>query len=129
MAGIRRMGDGWEALVDEVDGKLIYALPVTSSVVTMDFEFEIFERDLEVLLADPYRRALLEAAAHRVLQRSMIRGNPKVTPEQFAGLVAQVLHAAPEQLEQFIDEIDREYKSNTRWFAEQDLARRAAAKD
>jgi hypothetical protein len=123
------MGDGWEALVDEVDGKLTYALPVSSSVVTLDFEFEIFERDLEVLLADPYRRALLEAAAYRVLQRSMIRGNPKVSSEQFAELVAQVLHSGAEQLEQVIDGIDREYKTNTRWYAEQDLARRAAAKD
>ena len=123
----RRLGDGWEPHVDEKDGKLTYSLPVDSSFVSIDFSFEIFQQDLDVLLADPFRRAALEVIAHTVLQRSMIRGNPRVTQEEFDDLVARVLHSEPEALERYIDEIDRDYKTTVGFYVEQAMARRSAA--
>jgi hypothetical protein len=120
------MGDGYEPHVDEEDGKLIYGLPVDSSFVSVSFSFEIRQVDLDVLLTDPYRRAVLESVAHTVLQRSMIRGNPKVTPAQFAEVVDQVLHAPAAAVEKFIAMIDREYHMTTGYFVDRILARRAA---
>jgi hypothetical protein len=126
MPELRLLGDGWEPHVYEDDGKLTYTLPVSSSVVTLDFSFDLAGKDLDVLLADPFRRAVLEVIAHTVLQRSMIRGNPKVTQEEFDDLVARVLHGEQEALERYIGEIDREYKTSTRNYVEQAMARRAA---
>ena len=125
MAPVRRMGDGYEPHVDEEDGRLTYSLPVDSSFVSMSFSFEIQPIDLEVLLADPYRRAVLESVAHTVLQRSMIRGNPPVTPVAFAQLVSRILHGTPEELARIVAVIDRDHNIRTAYFVEQALARRA----
>lgn len=126
MPTVRRLGDGYEPHVDEIEGKLTYSLPVDSSFVSVGFSFEILQRDLDVLLADPYRRAALEVIAHTILQRSMIRGNEPVTQEAFGELVSQVLHGEPEELERFIDAIDRNHKIVIRTYVEQVLARRSA---
>ena len=126
MPEVRRLGDGYEPHVDENEGKLIYSLPVDSGHASAGFSFEILPQDLETLLADPYRRAALEVIAHTVLQRSMIRGNARVTQQAFGELVSQVLHGAPEALERFIDGVDRDHKTSVRFYVEQALARRAA---
>lgn len=126
MPTVRRLGDGYEPHVDEIEGRLTYSLPVDSSFVSVDFSFEILQRDLDVLLADPYRRAALEVIAHTILQRSMIRGNEQVTQKAFGELVSQVLHAEPEELERFIDAIDRDHNIVIRIYVEQVLARRSA---
>jgi hypothetical protein len=120
------MGEGYEPHVDEEDGKLTYGLPVDSSFVSLSFSFEIGQADLDVLLTDPYRRAVLESVAHTVLQRSMIRGNPKVTPAQFREVVDRVLHAPAAAVEAYIVEIDRDYHMSTAYYVERNLARRAA---
>ena len=126
MPTVRHLGDGYEPHVDELEGKLTYSLPVDSSFVSVGFSFEILQRDLDVLLADPYRRAALEVIAHTVLQRSMIRGNAQVTQKAFGELVSQVLHGEPEELERFIDAIDRNHNIVIRIYVEQVLARRSA---
>ncbi len=56
---IHHLGEGWEPHVDEIDGKLVYSIPVESSFVTLSFEFEIARADLEVLKADPAKGKLL----------------------------------------------------------------------
>lgn len=128
MATVRKLGEGYEPLVDEVDGKLSYSLPVDSSFVSMEFSFEIQPADLDVLLADPYRRAVLETVAHSVLQRSMIRGNPPVLQDAFADLVSQVLHSSPTALKRFLAEVDRDFNMRTAYFVEHTLARRSAGR-
>lgn len=55
-SAVRRLGDGYEPHVDEVDGELIYSAPVDSGPVTMSFSFPITRIDLDVLTADPYRQ-------------------------------------------------------------------------
>ena len=126
MSAVRRLGDGYEPHVDEIEGRLTYSLPVDSSFVSVGFSFEILPGDLEILLADPYRRAALEVIAHTILQRSMIRGNEPVTQEAFGELVSQVLHGEAEELELFIDTIDRDHNIVIRIYVAQVLVRRSA---
>ena len=126
MTAIRRLGDGYEPHVDEEAGFLTYTLPVDSSFVSTVFSFRIQPKDLDVLLDDPYRRAALEVVAHTVLQRSMVPDWPKVTQADFDALVADVLHSAPGDLETFVDKIDRDHHTSTRFFIQQILARRSA---
>ncbi|MCC2977912.1 hypothetical protein LK533_14650 [Sphingomonas sp. PL-96] len=78
--------------VDDVAGRLVYVLPVTSGTARTP-AFDIREADLRVLLAAPDRRAVLEARAERMLQRASIRRKPEVTPAMFRDLLDQVLHA------------------------------------
>jgi hypothetical protein len=121
------MSDGFGPVVDEIDGKLTYALPVSSSVVIGGFEFDIQHVDLEVLLADSYRRAVLEEIAHVILQRSMTHANARVTQEAFDNLVSRVLHGDPDELEQYIDQVSLEHKRVIRISIEETIARRSAA--
>ncbi|WP_066806156.1 hypothetical protein [Sphingomonas asaccharolytica] len=126
MTSIRRMGDGYEPHVDDVGGRLIYSLPVDSSIATSDFSFDITPKDLAILLDDSYRRAMLAVIAHTVLQRSMIRGNPPVDQDEFDGLVSSVLRSSDDDLEAFADGIDREHNIRVRIYVEQELTRRRA---
>jgi hypothetical protein len=126
MTSIRRMGDGYEPHVDDVSGRLVYSLPVDSSIVTSGFSFDITPDDLTVLLDDSYRRAMLAVIAHTVLQRSMIRGNPPVGQGEFDRLVSSVLRSSDDDLEAFADRIDREHNIRVRIYVDQELTRRRA---
>lgn len=123
----RRLGDGYEPHVDEVDGKLVYSLPVDSGFASASFSFSIEARDLDVLCAAPYRRAVLESVAHTILQRSMQRGAERVTQEAFADLVSRILHSPAADLEALIAAVDRDHNIRTRFYVEQAMARRAAS--
>ncbi|WP_217430951.1 hypothetical protein [Sphingomonas bacterium] len=106
---VRRMGDGWEPHVDDVAGRLVYGFPVQSSIVTVSFAYPITARDLEVLLSDPYRRAVMEMVTHTACQRLMIRGNAEVTEADFRALADVVLHAPADGLATFLAAFDREH--------------------
>lgn len=121
----RLLGDGYEPHVDDVGGCLIYSLPVDSGFVGRSFSFPIAERDLGVLLADPYRRAVLEVVAHAVLQRSMGRGKPEVTESDFRRLVDAVLHSIADDLERTIATVSREHNTSVAVFVEAAMRRRA----
>ena len=123
---MRRMGDGYEPHVDEIDGQLFYSLPVDSSIVSTSFAFTISVDDLAMMLADPYRREMLAVIAHTVLQRSMIRGNPAIGQGDFDMIVGNVLHSSADELEVFADRIDHEHNIRVRIYVEQALRRRAA---
>ena len=124
-APVRWMGDGYEPHVDDVAGRLVYSLPVDSGFVGRSFSFALRERDLAVLLADPWRRALLEGIAHTLLQHSMIRGSPEVTELDFAGIVAAVLHSTPEALRRYVAGVDRAHNISIEHYARAAMARRA----
>ncbi len=113
---VRRMGDGYEPCVDDEAGRLIYSIPVDSGFVSMMFEFEIAERDLQTLLADPYRRAILGVIAHTVLQHSMLRGHEDVTQRDFRQLVDRVLHASRAELAETVAEVERAHNINVAAF-------------
>lgn len=125
MSDTRRLGDGYEPHVDERSGRLIYSLPVDSGFASASFAFEISSDDLDVLLADPYRRAALEVVAHAVLQRSMQAGRAQVTPADFHALVRSMLHSSAPELEAEIDRIGREHNMAPRRYIEQTLRRRS----
>ncbi|MGI4879517.1 MAG: hypothetical protein ACRYG4_18745 [Janthinobacterium lividum] len=121
----RRMGEGHEPHVDDEAGRLIYSLPVESGFVTMSFSYPINQADLDVLLNDPYRRAVLEVVAHTLLQRSMIRGNPEVGQLEFSRLVDRALHSSVDALAEIILEIDREYQMSVDRFVRAAIERRS----
>jgi len=126
MPTVRKLGEGYEPIVEDVDGRLVYSLPVDSSFVSVEFSFDIDQRDLDVLRSDPYRRAVLDSVAHTVLQRSMIRGNPTVGQEAFTELVSSVLHSTPAALQHYVAAINRDHHIRTAFYVEQTLARRGA---
>ncbi len=124
--GRRLMGDGYEPHVDEEAGRLLYGLPVDSGIVGWAFSFDIRQADLDTLLSDPHRRAVLEIVAHTKLQRSMMHGSKPVTEMDFAAMVSSVLHSTPDALQRFIETVDREHNINTGSFVARTMARRRA---
>lgn len=121
----RLLGDGYEPHVDALAEALLYSLPVDSGFVSADFSFVIRQEDLDVLLADSYRRAALEVIAHTLLQQSMLPGNAKVTQAMFEALLKEVLHAAPQALEESIVRIGCAHNIAIPVYIEQILTRRA----
>ena len=105
----RLMGDGYEPYVNKFNNRLIYSLPVESGFVSFHFEFDIRQTDLDVLLSDHYRRAVLEVTAHTLLQRSTLKGHKRFTQNDFDNLIATTLHASQEHLSAFISDINREH--------------------
>lgn len=103
------MGDGYEPYVNKFNNRLIYSLPVESGFVSFHFEFDILQIDLDVLLSDHYRRAVLEVTAHTLLQRSTLKGHKRFTQNDFDNLIATTLHASQEHLSAFISNINREH--------------------
>lgn len=108
MPDVRRLGDGYAPHVDEIDGELIYSLPVDSGFISAQFAFSIRPDDLDILIADPYRRAVLEVLAHTKLQHSMSSKDARMTQAAFDALVARTLHSAPDELEAYIAEVGRD---------------------
>lgn len=109
MQTTRVMGEGYEPYVEQLGDKLIYSLPVESGFVSFHFEFDILQTDLDVLLFDHYRRAVLEVTAHTLLQRSTLKGHKRFTQNDFDSLIATTLHASQEHLSAFISQINREH--------------------
>lgn len=108
------LGDGWEPQVVEENGEYFYSVPVESGFVSRDFTFTVSQADLQVLLADGYRRAALEVVGHAVLQQTMVRGHAPLSQEQFAALCMALLHAAPHEVEATIDGADVDHNMATR---------------
>lgn len=125
---VRLMGEGYEPHVDDVAGRLVYSLPVDSGMVGVDFSFPIRQADLDVLLRDPHRRAVLEVVAHTVLQRSMTRGAAEVTEIEFGRIVERVLHSAAEELSAFIADVNRDHNVRVDHYVREAMARREAAR-
>ncbi|HCJ7369644.1 TPA: hypothetical protein NVL56_001562 [Enterobacter hormaechei subsp. xiangfangensis] len=105
----RLMGDGYEPYVNKLNDRLIYSLPVESGFVSFYFEFDISQTDLDVLLSDHYRRAVLEVTAHTLLQHSTLKGHKRFTQNDFDNLIATTLHESQELLSALISQINREH--------------------
>lgn len=126
MQRLRLMGEGYEPQVWQEGERLTYSLPVESGFVSFDFTFEIRQPDLDVLLADGYRRAVLEIVAHTLLQRASVRIN--FTQSDFDKLIAETLHASPEALQTLIARVSQDHHIGIAQYAQQIMARRNGAK-
>ncbi|WP_296240247.1 hypothetical protein [uncultured Enterobacter sp.] len=124
MQTTRVMGEGYEPYVEQSGDKLIYSLPVESGFVSFHFEFDILQTDLDVLLSDHYRRAVLEVTAHTLLQRSMLKGHKRFTQNDFDNLIATTLHASQEHLSAFISQINREHNISIEHYVNDIMNRR-----
>ncbi|MBY5387097.1 hypothetical protein HFN00_04725 [Rhizobium leguminosarum] len=122
MSGKRRMGDGYEPHVDDVDGRLIYSLPVDSGHVSLSFEYEIEAGDLAVLLNDIYRRAVLHWVLHTKLQRTVIGTAEKISQADFRALLSEILHSPIDNVEQLIQAVNREHNIHLQYYIGLDLA-------
>lgn len=127
MQSVKLMGDGYEPQVWQEGDKLTYSLPVDSGFVSFDFRFVIRQSDLDVLLADNYRRAVLEIIAHTLLQHSTLKGNARFTQSDFDKLLADTLHATNDSLQTFIARINREHHIAIERYVQEILTRRAVA--
>ncbi|WP_246787333.1 hypothetical protein [Rhizobium leguminosarum] len=122
MSGKRRMGDGYEPHVDDVDGRLIYSLPVDSGHVSLSFEYEIEAGDLAVLFNDIYRRAVLHWVLHTKLQRTVIGTAEKISQADFRALLSEILHSPIDNVEQLIQAVNREHNIHLQYYIGLDLA-------
>ena len=120
----RLMEDGHEPYVNKFNNRLIYSLPVESGFVSFHFEFDILQTDLDVLLSDHYRRAVLEVTAHTLLQRSTLKGHKRFTQNDFDNLIATTLHASQEHLSAFISQINREHNISIEHYVNDIMNRR-----
>jgi len=120
----RLMGDGYEPYVNKFNNRLIYSLPVESGFVSFYFEFDIRQTDLDILLSDHYRRAVLEVSAHTLLQRSTLKGHKRFTQNDFDNLIATTLHASQEHLSAFISNINREHNISIEHYVNDIINRR-----
>lgn len=126
MKPIRRMGNGYEPHVEQFGDRLTYSLPVDSGVVSFGFTFELRQADLDVLLSDDYRRAVLEVIAHTLLQHSTIRGNARFTQSDFDSLVSGILHSTNDDLHAFIAQVGRDNKILIDHYVKEVMKRRSA---
>jgi hypothetical protein len=124
MQSTRVMGEGYEPYVELLGDKLIYSLPVESGFVSFHFEFDIRQTDLDVLLSDHYRRAVLEVTAHTLLQRSTLKGHNRFTQNNFDNLIATTLHTSQEHLSAFISKINREHNISIEHYVNDIVSRR-----
>ncbi|WP_313773147.1 hypothetical protein [Enterobacter huaxiensis] len=120
----RVMGEGYEPYVEQLGDKLIYSLPVESGFVSFHFEFDILQTDLDVLLSDHYRRAILEVTAHTLLQRSTLKGHKRFTQNDFDNLITTTLHASQEHLSAFISQINGEHNISIEHYVNDIMNRR-----
>ncbi|TAU89761.1 hypothetical protein ELI30_15950 [Rhizobium leguminosarum] len=119
--GRRCLGDGYEPHVDAIDGRLIYSLPVDSGHVSLSFEYEIEASDLDVLLDDVYRRAVLHWVLHTKLQRTII-DTAKISQTDFRALLSEILHSPIDNVEQLIQAVNREHNIHLQYYIGLDLA-------
>lgn len=109
MQKIRLMGEGYEPCVNKLGNQLLYSIPVESGFASYDFIFEINQNDLNILLSDDYRRAVLEIIAHELLQFSKTRKNSNFSQSDFNQLIMNTLHASSNDLQTFIEQIGKKY--------------------
>lgn len=124
MPSVHLMGEGYEPYVTQEDGKLTYSLPVDSGFMSYEFAFEISQPDLDILLSDEYRRAVLEITAHTLLQRSTLKGYDRFTQKDFDNLVVETLHSTPDLLQTSISAISHEHHINIEHYVKEMLDRR-----
>lgn len=127
MQPIRLMGDGYEPYVEQSGDRLTYSLPVDSGLVGFSFTFDIRQADLDVLLSDDSRRAVLEVTAHTMLQRSTLKGNKRFTQSDFDNLVAVTLHSTQDLLQTFIARVSREHNITIEHYVKEVMNRRSSA--
>ncbi|MGO4133204.1 hypothetical protein ACEQ6A_01430 [Rhizobium brockwellii] len=119
--GRRCMGDGYEPHVDDIDGRLIYSLPVDSGHISLSFEYEIEAGDLAVLLDDVYRRAVLHWVLHTKLQRTII-DTAKISQTDFRALLSEILHSPIDNVERLIQAVSRVHNIHLQYYIGLDLA-------
>lgn len=102
------MGNGYEPHVERSGTHLTYSLPVDSGFASFSFMFEICQNDLDILLSDDYRRAVLEIIAHTLLQCSTMKGNDRFTQGDFDCFITDTLHSTSDFLQAFIEQVNRE---------------------
>lgn len=124
MQSIRRMGDGYEPHVDQCGDLLTYSLPVDSGFVSFSFSFDICQADLNILLTDAYRRAVLEVIAHTLLQHSTLQGNARFTQSDFDSLIANTLHSTNDALQCFITQAGQKHNIAIERYVEDIVNRR-----
>ncbi len=109
MTGTRLLGNGYEPIVDDVGGKLVYSLPVDANGALTSQDFEITQADLAVLKADPYRYAILYRALDPLLQAAMRKDGRPFTQHDFRKLADAVLPAGDAQLKQFVAQYNQQH--------------------
>lgn len=127
MEQIRLMGEGYEPCVNKLGNQLLYSIPVESGFASYDFTFEINQSDLNILLSDDYRRAVLEIIAHTLLQFSKTEKNGNFTQSDFNQLIINTLHTSSNDLQTFIEQIRKKYNISINSYAKKIMDNRSGA--
>lgn len=126
MVRVRLQGDGWMPLVDEADGRYTYTFPVESGFANRSFSFPLDRRDVDVLLADPYRRAVMEVVTHAAFQRALGPDPVKLGEPDFRAVADATLHVSDTDLCAFLAAFDGEYRMGADHYVREAMARHAA---
>ena len=116
-----------EGLVEKRDGKLVYSLTVESGFASCGFSFEIEARDRDILIADPYRRAVLYNVLHTLLQNTFgSTGQPpsKFTQQQFRKVTSVVLFSPDSDLKQYVQKFSADHNIALEIYVAKQLARK-----
>ncbi|MFN4097211.1 MAG: hypothetical protein ACK4GG_10620 [Sphingomonas sp.] len=119
----RLLGTGWEPHVDEIDGRLVYSIPVASGHMDYDFEFEIGASDLTVLVEQPYRRTVLFMLLHKLLQDSTLPGYPTVSLADFRCLADKILFGSDDAVADLIETMSTEHNMGLQLYIDEEMQR------
>ena len=120
------LGGAGRARVDSMVGRIVYSVPSGAGFDGRTFSCAIGHGDLDVLRADPYRRAVLEGAARERLERSALPYGRPVTEMDFADLVFRALHSTPTELRHFVEAFSRQHGVDLDASARKAMAEQAA---
>ncbi|MBD9647121.1 hypothetical protein IB267_02025 [Ensifer sp. ENS09] len=98
----RLLGEGWELSVFQEDGRLSMGIPVDCGHWSKSFDFDVSERDYEVLLRDRRRRKTLEFVLHERLQDRMAKNDYENLENEMHGVIRTVLHGSAVDVEREI---------------------------
>lgn len=123
------LGNEWEPQVNEINGLLIYSIPIESSHTTLDFAFEIKEADLDVLKTDRYRYAVLYFSLHTLIQNTFGPGSHprKFEQEEFNNILNNVLHSTSDELKFYISKFNKENNISLEHFINEFLTRKSTS--
>lgn len=119
----RLLGTGWEPHVDEIDGRLVYSIPVVSGFMQFDSQFEIGASDLTVLAEQPYRRTVLFMLLHKLLQDSKLPGYPTVSQPDFRGLADKILIGSDDAVADLIETMSTEHNMRLQFYIDEEMQR------
>lgn len=116
---IFRLKDGFSPFIFKSETGLMYCFPVSSGHVDTSFEFDISEKDLDVLKSSDYRFKALYYMLFHEAQSTFGTGHPKprrYTAEEFENTKNKALYKSEIELQLLIKTFSKEKNLGESYF-------------